>query len=35
VVIANMADRVIQLADGAIAGIRVNTERVAARELSW
>ena len=33
--IANMADRVIYLADGRISEVHVNTQRVAPRELSW
>jgi putative ABC transport system ATP-binding protein len=33
--IAGMADRVITLADGRIAEVRVNATRVAPRELSW
>jgi putative ABC transport system ATP-binding protein len=35
VVIANMADRVIWLADGRIAHIQVNTTKVPAKELQW
>jgi putative ABC transport system ATP-binding protein len=34
-VTAAMADRVIRLADGRIAGIDVNAERRAAHELEW
>ncbi len=34
-VIANMADRVIQLSDGRIAGEQRNTERADPRELHW
>jgi len=30
-----MADRVIRLADGAIAETRPNPERVPAADLSW
>jgi putative ABC transport system ATP-binding protein len=33
--IAGMADRVISLSDGHIAGVRSNTSRVAPRELQW
>jgi putative ABC transport system ATP-binding protein len=33
--IASMADRVVRLADGRIAGVAVNTARVSARELVW
>ena len=33
--IARMADRVIVLADGRIAEVRVNATRLAPRELSW
>ena len=33
--IARMADRVIVLADGQIAEVRVNASRIAPRELSW
>jgi putative ABC transport system ATP-binding protein len=33
--IAAMADRVITLSDGKIAGVRRNTQRVAPRELQW
>ena len=33
--IAQMADRVISLADGRIAGERRNAEKVSARDLSW
>ncbi|MCK5539488.1 MAG: ABC transporter ATP-binding protein [Deltaproteobacteria bacterium] len=35
IVIAAMADRVIRLADGRIAGIESPTERLAARDLIW
>jgi len=34
-VIANMSDRVLVMADGRIVDERLNTKRVAARELSW
>ena len=34
-VIADMADRVISLRDGRIAGVRVNATKVPARGLSW
>jgi putative ABC transport system ATP-binding protein len=34
-IVAGMADRVIQIADGRIASIEVNAERRPARELSW
>jgi hypothetical protein len=30
-----MADRVVHIADGAIANVKHNSTRVAARELSW
>lgn len=33
--IADMADRVIRLADGAIAEVHVNPHKVAASELEW
>jgi putative ABC transport system ATP-binding protein len=33
--IAAMADRVISMADGRIVDTRVNTERVAPREITW
>ena len=33
--IGDMADRVIQLMDGRIAGVRTNAERVPARSVSW
>jgi putative ABC transport system ATP-binding protein len=34
-VIAGMADRVLSLADGAVAGARANARRRKARELAW
>ncbi len=34
-VIANMADRVISLSDGQIAGVVVNASKVSASELQW
>ena len=34
-IVAGMADRVIQIADGRIASVEVNAERQPARELSW
>jgi putative ABC transport system ATP-binding protein len=34
-VIAGMADRVITLSDGRVAGTRVNETKVAARTLTW
>ncbi len=34
-VIADMADRVISLRDGRIAGVKVNATKVPARELKW
>jgi putative ABC transport system ATP-binding protein len=34
-VIAAMADRIIRLADGRIAGVDRNTTKVSARELAW
>lgn len=34
-VVAGMADRVVQIADGAIARVERNSMRVAARDLSW
>jgi putative ABC transport system ATP-binding protein len=33
--IAHMADRVIHISDGRIAGIERNSHKVAARELTW
>ncbi len=33
--IAGMADRVISLSDGRIAGVHQNTSKVSARELQW
>ncbi len=33
--IAGMADRVLRLADGRIAGIDVNARRLTPSELSW
>ena len=33
--IAGMADRVVRLADGRIAGVERNATRRAARELQW
>jgi putative ABC transport system ATP-binding protein len=35
VAIADMADRVISIADGRITGIRENTAKKAPRELAW
>jgi putative ABC transport system ATP-binding protein len=35
VVVAGMADRVVHIADGAIAKVERNAARVAARELKW
>jgi putative ABC transport system ATP-binding protein len=34
-VIAGMADRVISLADGTIASVRANEQKVPAKGLSW
>jgi putative ABC transport system ATP-binding protein len=34
-VIARMADRVIRLSDGRIAGIERNSRRADPRELAW
>jgi putative ABC transport system ATP-binding protein len=34
-VIAGMADRVISLRDGRIAGVRANDRKIPARELTW
>ncbi len=34
-VIAGMADRVIRLSDGRVTEVRVNDDRVAARDLHW
>ena len=34
-VIAAMADRVVSLSDGKIAGVQGNSRKVAARELVW
>jgi putative ABC transport system ATP-binding protein len=33
--IAQMADRVVRLADGRVTGVEMRTAKVAARELSW
>jgi len=33
--IAGMADRVLKLADGRIAGVEVNARRVTAAEIAW
>ena len=33
--IAGMADRVVRLADGRVAGIERNVTKITARELSW
>jgi putative ABC transport system ATP-binding protein len=33
--VANMAHRVISLADGRIVSVRENTKRMAARDLQW
>ena len=33
--IAGMADRVVRLADGRVAGIERNTTKITARDLSW
>lgn len=35
VAIAQMADRVISLSDGHIAGVEKNTEKISTRELHW
>jgi putative ABC transport system ATP-binding protein len=34
-VIASMADRVVQIADGKIASIGTNARRTPVRELAW
>jgi putative ABC transport system ATP-binding protein len=34
-VIADMADRVISLRDGRIAGVKTNATQVPAKELKW
>ena len=34
-VIASMADRIVRLADGRIAGVERNAIKIAARELEW
>jgi putative ABC transport system ATP-binding protein len=34
-VIAGMADRVVSLSDGKIAGVRQSDRKVAARDLVW
>jgi putative ABC transport system ATP-binding protein len=34
-VIAKMADRVIHISDGRIAGEELNSKKIAARELEW
>jgi putative ABC transport system ATP-binding protein len=33
--IAQMADRVVRLADGRVTGVEVRTAKASARELSW
>jgi putative ABC transport system ATP-binding protein len=33
--IASMADRIVRLADGRVAGVEVNAHKLAPRELSW
>jgi putative ABC transport system ATP-binding protein len=33
--IAGMADRVLKLADGRIAGVEVNARRLTAAEIAW
>ena len=33
--IAEMADRVVSLADGRIADVRTNAEKIGPRELRW
>jgi putative ABC transport system ATP-binding protein len=33
--IAGMADRVVRLADGRVAGVETPSEKVGARELQW
>jgi putative ABC transport system ATP-binding protein len=34
-VIGSMADRVLHIADGAVAGIDENTSRRSPKELAW
>jgi putative ABC transport system ATP-binding protein len=34
-VIAGMADRIVRLADGRVAGVERNATKIAARELEW
>ena len=34
-VVANMADRVLRIADGNISGIEENAQRLSARDLNW
>ena len=34
-IIGSMADRVLHIADGRVASIEENTERVSAKELAW
>jgi putative ABC transport system ATP-binding protein len=33
--IAGMADRVVRLADGLVAGVETNTRKIGVRELQW
>jgi putative ABC transport system ATP-binding protein len=33
--IAGMADRVVRLADGRIAGVETNAHKVSVQELQW
>jgi putative ABC transport system ATP-binding protein len=33
--IAQIADRVVSLADGRIAGVRANAEKLSPSELDW
>jgi putative ABC transport system ATP-binding protein len=34
-VISGMADRIVRLADGRVAGIERNAAKIAAQELEW
>jgi putative ABC transport system ATP-binding protein len=35
VAIADMADRVVSIADGRVSGVRTNTAKKSPRELKW
>ena len=34
-VIADMADRVVSLSDGKVAGVRINAKKASAKDLVW